>query len=53
MKKRYCSRNLRKACHQAEKLGLTEIPTVVLGVASIYDKNKNVYREWQVNKKYE
>lgn len=53
MKYRHVSRKLRKAIYEAEKIGISEIPTVVLGVAMVYDKKADKYREWYVDKQNE
>lgn len=51
MKYRCVSRKLRKSVYQSQRMGISEIPTVVLGVAMVYDKKVDKYREWYVNKK--
>ncbi len=51
MRSRHASRKLRKAIYQAEKMGISETPTVALGVAMVYDKKADKFKEWYVDKK--
>ncbi len=51
MRYRHVSRKLRKAVYQAEKMGISETPTVALGVAMVYDKKADKFKEWYVDKK--
>ena len=41
----------RRATRQAERMGVREVPTVVMGYAGVFHDGK--YREWNVKNKTE